>query len=155
MAKRLAEFIGADVRFCGEEIKKYATQMKLNPIRLNLEHHKSIDEKTLEFAKSALKNIVIEGTYLRYVLINLKDVMWVELTCDDNVRSKRYLTGGVNDRNGIGIESRDFNDEVLRQKLYGVNMPDAVSQITIETSDKSVEDIVFLITDRLKVLDDN
>ena len=146
VAKSLAKAVNAEIRCCSEEVKNRANQLKCSTIQLSAEEHNAIDQKTREIASLVDSDLVIEGSFLHYVLIGISNVFWIELTCDDYVRRQRHQGRQCLTHASLDLNERDFYDEFLCQKLYKKTSLHSIEVVEIDSTNKSIEEIVTLIT---------
>lgn len=143
----LAEKLSIHCRHCGSVLKEEASRLGVPPMELILEVHRKIDSETRLLAeKNSDGLIVIEGTFLNYVLKGVPNVVLIELLCEDEVRSIRFVgRGGALG----GMHIRDAADDKLARLLYeNVAM---ASTYQIDVTKLSVADVTNQICAKIKV----
>lgn len=140
IAQTLSRYMACEVHHCGEEVKKSAEELNCPFKDLEQKEHGIIDQKTRVKAQSVNGNIIIEGTFLPYVLRKLDDVIWIELVCDDGIRNKRFFK-----REGIkDLKSRDYFDKSLCDKLYKKSII-LTNNTVIDTTNSSIDELSKII----------
>lgn len=140
IAKLLATALGWEHRDCGREVGEAARRMGQSVGELPIDVHREVDDETRRCAMRAGGGVVMDGRYLRYVLVGVADVTMVELTCSNSVRAGRWVERG---RQGAGKESvatSDRADEKLCVELYECEPRSA--DCTLDTEVMSPEDTV-------------
>lgn len=122
VADGIARALRWDRRDCGMQVVEAAGERGGAVRELGLETHREIDRETLVCAADGRRGVVIDGRYLRYVLVELTAVTVVELTCSRAVRGVRYQRrNGVADADpGWLVDESDREDGELCSKLYGI-----------------------------------
>lgn len=132
VARTVAEAMGWGHRDCGGEIVE-AARVRSQPVGVvRTGVHRAVDAETRALAMSK-QAVVVEGRYLRYVLVGLETVTIVELTCSQDERGRRSAKRSGN-RNSVGvIDESDRRDVELCGELYGVAPREA--HLTIDTTE--------------------
>lgn len=131
----LARRLGCGLRSAGEAIRARSLELNVDPVALPLVEHRSIDEGTLELARSSKDCLVIEGTFLDVLLSDLENVLKIELICEEAERRQRFKTRSGKD----SLKQRDHADRHLRELLHGCR--EGTRDITIDTTSKTPEEI--------------
>ncbi len=139
VAGAIGRLLGWDHRDCGRAVVEEARARGLAVSDLGMETHQEVDRLTRARAVAEVRNVVVDGRYLRYVLAGLTGVTVVELTCDRRERERRCRC-----RSGIGpgeargvVEESDRVDKELCTELYGLRGREA--DYSIDTTESTGE----------------
>lgn len=150
VARLLAEEMGWGCRACGDAVVDAAARLGLRVDDLPASVHREVDAGTRKAAGAGDgAGVVIEGRYLQYVLANERRAVFVELTCDSGVRTRR-LAKRVSVGSSIrGVEESDAADDQFCEELYsGVREG---PQVVIDTSGLTAADVVAGIRQELGI----
>ena len=136
-------------RDCGGLVNARAEELGVRVSELGRQAHEEIDDATREQAACAGDGIVIDGRYLGYVLVGVRGVRMVELTCSRAERSRRHAC-----RMGIGMEEAvafvdgcDQSDRELCGLLYRVTA--RCADFAIDTTSVGAETVARRIWSKL------
>lgn len=149
VADELAERLKWPVRHCGERVKARAEELGVKVAALPVSEHEAIDEETRSLVRTHSGSVVIEGHFLDAVLGQIPNVLFIQLTCEDREREKRFAGRPPNDGSANGLSLRDASDAADREKLYGRPV-ETVCALTIDTTHRTVDEVVTEIINRLQ-----
>ena len=140
IAYELGSLMTIPVRHCGEIVKRFVRERGLiEGAELSREDHRQIDDETRNVAE-ALDSVIVEGRFLNYVLLNVRSVVFVELTCEIQVRAARYGHRVRSKSRRIrSPRDTDKSDLLLRQTLYK-NIVPVVDAISFDTTTGNAKD---------------
>lgn len=140
VADGLGVALGWPVRHCSADVRAEAHRRGISPNSLSESIHHQIDGATL--AAVTAGPLVVEGSFLDNVLAHVKDVLLIELTCENGERERRHTQRGSR----VRLLDRDPEDDALRGRLYhAVRRPD----VRIDTTGRSPAEIVLDIRTRI------
>ncbi len=148
VARAISRLTGYKLASRGELITTHALLSKLTSgNQVDLDVHRKVDSQTKQMVSWPDPVLILESRFMDAVLHDAEGVFFVHLTCDDEIRKKRWEKrreegGGRTRQIGDGVIERDADDESLRNKLYpGVG--EAEPNLEFDTSDGDVQHIAI------------
>lgn len=135
IAKALATLLDCNLRSVGDAIRARSKEKGISHDALTLSDHQTIDDTTRHFAQSGQSCLIIDGTFLDALLSDMRNVIKIELTCEDAERRRRFASREGND----GIQIRDDCDRQLRYSLHGSLRGE--TDLKIDTTSKTPNEV--------------
>jgi cytidylate kinase len=134
-ARELSQLLDCPTYSAGERVKGRSKELGVSPADLSLVEHRLIDESLRTMVQSAVKCLIVEGSFLDVLFYDLRDVYRIELVCSAEERRRRF-----NQRSGFdNLGERDKNDDDLRRELHGERTCSA--EATFDTTSKTPEEV--------------
>lgn len=153
-ARALAAMLGFPVRHCGVAIKEKARKEGcLSAGQLTLGDHRLVDAETREIAGSA-DHIIIEGTFLDCVVVDLQDIRLIKLDCDYIIRAERHRNREKMDGPTVSLFERDRDDARLRSELFADVECPVAAHTTIDVADMTPREVANVIARAVGAVDD-
>ncbi|SRR6266478_9443675 len=130
VAKKVAAFIGAKVRHCGEIVKAHARELGTTLDDVPLEVHRKIDAETRQVAETTREPLILEGRFLDEVLRGIPRVLLISLECNLEERIRRHVSRGGS---SISLREQDVWTEGFRRRAYSLHPNSEVTSVTIST----------------------
>jgi cytidylate kinase len=147
VAEKLANHLGMPVRHCGEVVKERAAQLSVSSAELSTAEHEAIDAETRTLVANTEHGIVVEGTFLDIVLQESSNVLFIRLTCEEDVRAKRFEARPSSKGT---LAQRDKTDNSLREDVYKQTESELQQAISVDTTRISSVEVVSLILEILR-----
>jgi|ERR1043165_689055 cytidylate kinase len=147
VADVLTAQLDLSVRHCGDAIRSAAEKLGVTPVDLPSDIHKQLDSETRSLAISSA-GLIIDGTFLDYVLEGVPHVLLIQLICSDEVREQR---NSLRSRSSMTAAQRDLIDERLRQLLYGQSSRAFPARV-IDTTFLTVDEVARAVADAIRGL---
>ena len=138
VATQLASRLDLPLRSCGNEIR-LATKAANVPLDKASEAlHRTVDTATCEWARqNASIGAVIEGRFLDQVLAETPEVVFVQATCNRNIRLERWKGRAGEGFDSASLTELDKTDDLFRRVMYG-SSDTGVANVTLDTSSGEV-----------------
>ena len=151
LATELGTRLRAEVRNCGDVLKKRAAELGIPLESMPIELHRAVDAETRRHSENPSGILVIEGRYLDIVLVGIPGVMFLRLTCDEVARERRFLARQDNRVTAaMTLHHCDQEDAHLSQELYGCFPSTSKDLMILDTTHSSTEELASVILDHLQ-----
>lgn len=141
VATLLSKKMGIPVRHCGRIIRERARSLCISLSNLPASEHKSIDEETIAIATGHQENLIIEGNFLDAVLQGVENILFINLTCEDQERERRYINRlGNHNLDLSSLKARDAADIAHRGSFY--TQLKEIKIFTIDTTSRTIDEVV-------------
>jgi cytidylate kinase len=144
LCDELASLLGGKAWHCGENLKQRAISDNCQVSDLPLDVHRESDRLTRESATHSSETLVIEGVFLDCVLAEVKDCVFIKLTCSDEERVRRH---GLR-KSRSNLDLRDESDQHLRARLFA-GMGCANPDLELETTKTNALDLARRVSEWL------
>jgi len=154
----LKEKLNLPYIYAGEIFRREAEKRGMSLLEFSkyCEENPEVDKKLDEYQKEILEkgNIILEGRLAGWIAhINKIPAFKVLLKADINTRIERILKreGGDRDRKLKETLERERSEAKRYREFYGIDINDeSIYDLVIDTSDKTPEEIVDIIIEKLK-----